>query len=430
MKLLVLAHTPPPFHGQSYMVRILLDALGQPHPPAPANPAVPTDPAPNPFRIQCSHVDFRLSDSIEDIGRRPWTKLGLVLKYCLQTVWVRFRNRADTLLYIPAPGLRNALYRDWLVMLCCRPFFRRRVFWWQAAGLGTWLKTEARPWENKLSRLLLDRPDLSIVMGSETQMDARELRSRQTVVVPNAIPDPCPVDAPDLVRARAQRRTLLAQQLQAHSPGTDAADPPARFRLLFISLCHREKGIFDAVEAVALVNRRLADSGSQLRVELDVAGRFYLPAEQTEFEERIRLPDLLIPLPRAASGSTDLTRPTSGPAVRYHGFAGGSAKDQLFRTADCLVFPTYYAAESFGLVLVEAMAYGLDVIATRWRNIPELLPADHPTLVNPKSPTDLADAIQRLFQRYDGARLRQRYEEFYSADRFRASLLLALQRLE
>jgi glycosyltransferase involved in cell wall biosynthesis len=430
MKLLVLAHTPPPFHGQSYMVRILLDALAPPLPPGSANPAVPSDPKPKPLDIQCSHVDFRLSDSVEDIGRRPWIKLGLVLKFCVQTVWARFRDRADTLFYIPAPGLRNALYRDWLVMLCCRPFFRRRVFWWQAAGLGTWLQTEARPWERQLSRLLLDHPDLSIVMGSETQMDALAFRSRQTVVVPNAIPDPCPDDAPDLVRARAQRRILLAQQLHAHSLAFDSAAPPDRFRLLFISLCHREKGIFDAVEAVALVNRRLADSGARLRVELDVAGRFYLPAEQTEFEERIRQPDLLIPLHPATTGSADLTSPSAGPAVRYHGFAGGSAKDQLFRAADCLVFPTYYAAESFGLVLVEAMAYGLDVIATRWRNIPELLPADHPTLVNPKSPTDLADAIQRLFHRYDGARLRQRYQESYSAERFRESLSRALLRLE
>lgn len=429
MRLLVLAHTPPPFHGQSYMVRTLLEALAQPPPPAPPPPAVPSDLEPKPLGVQCSHVDFRLSDSIEDIGRRPWIKLGLVLKFCAQTVWVRFRDGADTLFYIPAPGLRNALYRDWLVMLCCRPFFRRRIYWWQAAGLGAWLTTEGRPWERKLTRLLLDQPDLSIVMGSETQMDARAFRSRQTVVVSNAIPDPCPDDAADLVRARAQRRIQLAQQLQARSPDRAPAAPPARFRLLFISLCHREKGVFDAVEAVALVNRRLANDGAPLRVELDVAGRFYLPAEQTEFEERIRQPDLRIPS-SAAAGATDSTMSASSPAIRYHGFAGGSAKDQLFRGADCLVFPTYYAAESFGLVLVEAMAYGLDIIATRWRNIPELLPADHPTLVNPRSPTELADAIHRLFHRYDGARLRQRFEQSYSAERFRESLLRALRSLE
>ena len=184
------------------------------------------------------------------------------------------------------------------------------------------------------------------------------------------------------------------------------------------------------MEAVALVNRHLTMTGAQLRVELDVAGRFYLPAEQTEFEERIRQPDLLLPSEGAALTPADPARPVFESAVRYHGFASGAAKDRLFREADCLVFPTYYAAESFGLVLLEAMAYGLDVIATRWRNIPELLPSDHPTLVNPKDPADLANAIQRLFHHYHGDRLRRHYEQSHSVDRFREQVIAALLKLE
>jgi glycosyltransferase involved in cell wall biosynthesis len=432
MKLLVLAHTPPPFHGQSYMVRILLDALAQTNQPPPTGPAVST-PAdrsiPQPL-IQCVHVDFRLSNSIEDIGQRPWVKLGLLLKYCLQAIWIRIRGHADTLFYIPAPGLRNALYRDWLVMLCCRPFFRRRVYWWQAADLGAWLKSDARPWERRLTRLLLGRPDLSIVMGSETEQDARELCSLRTAVVPNAIPDPCPADAAELVRTKSQLRAVHAQQLEARVDVNPSPAPQPRFRLLFISLCHREKGLFDAVEALALVNRHLTTTGARLRVELDVAGRFYLPTEQSEFEERIRQPDLLLPAETATNTPPDAPSPELVSAVRYHGFAGGAAKDRLFRDADCLVFPTYYAAESFGLVLLEAMAYGLDIIATRWRNIPELLPPGHPTLVNPKDPADVANAIQRLFQRYHGDRLRRHYEQFHSVEGFREKVTVALLDLE
>jgi len=45
--------------------------------------------------------------------------------------------------------------------------------------------------------------------------------------------------------------------------------------------------------------------------------------------------------------------------VEYCGFVTGAEKSRLFREADVFCFPTYYPAESFGLVVLEAMAHGL-----------------------------------------------------------------------
>src|ERR1043165_3600142 len=98
MKLLVFAHTPPPHHGQSYMVQLMLDALGgdcrkhhrslnsksserYPASKAPAS-------APN---IECYHVNARLSRKLEDIGNMRLGKFVLLLGYCLQAIWYRFR---------------------------------------------------------------------------------------------------------------------------------------------------------------------------------------------------------------------------------------------------------------------------------------------------------------------------------------------------
>src|SRR6185436_2325548 len=65
MKLLVFAHTPPPHHGQSYMVQLMLEGLGGDHrqrkksdPPRPGDV----------HGIQCYHVNTRLSKRLEDIG--------------------------------------------------------------------------------------------------------------------------------------------------------------------------------------------------------------------------------------------------------------------------------------------------------------------------------------------------------------------------
>ncbi len=91
--------------------------------------------------IECYHVNARVSKELEDIGDFRLGKLFLLFGYCVQAIWCRFRYGVRTLYYIPAPGKHSALYRDWLVMFLCRPFYPRVILHWHAAGLAVWLET-------------------------------------------------------------------------------------------------------------------------------------------------------------------------------------------------------------------------------------------------------------------------------------------------
>src|SRR6202030_870674 len=153
MKVVVFAHTPPPFHGQSYMVKLMLDGLRE---LGKTNPTC---------RLHLFHVNTKLSSNLEAIGEFQWSKLVLLLKYCAQAYFCRFAHSADTLYYVPAPGLRAALYRDWIVMFFCRPIFKKVILHCHAVGLGDWLETTARPWEKRVSLWLLGNVDLSIVLS-------------------------------------------------------------------------------------------------------------------------------------------------------------------------------------------------------------------------------------------------------------------------
>src|SRR5207302_792470 len=112
-------------------------------------------------------------------------------------------------------------------------------------------------------------------------------------------------------------------------------------------------------------------------------------------------------------------------AVEYAGFVEGERKSALLRASDCMCFPTYYHAETFGLVVIEAMAAGLCVVTTRWRALPDLLPADHPGFVPPRDPAAIARALLAAFTR-DATGLREvfvaRFTEKAHLDRLAEAL--------
>lgn len=392
------------------MVALLLKALGgDARGPGPGRDAAANETPKG--RIRCYHIDCRLSESIDEIAQVRWKKLFRLFKYCAQAIGCGLRFGARHFYYVPAPGLRAAVYRDWIVMALCRPFFRRRIFHWHAVGLSDWLEREAKPWERWLTRALLGRPALSLVLANFNRRDAEYFQSGKIVVVPNGIPDPCPsFEEQALPQRRAQgaarARGRAGETARAERAGGDTSRV---FRVLYLGLCHREKGLFDAVEAVALANARLAP----WRVHLTVAGTFYLQSERAEFEARIRQPDLC----------------AAGPLVEYVGFVSGEEKARLFQDSDCFCLPTYYPAESFGLVLVEAMAYGLPVVTTNWRMIPELLPPGYAGIVPPRAPEQIATALIAMAQQDYDPSLRAHFLKNFTEERFAENIRAALRQL-
>jgi glycosyltransferase involved in cell wall biosynthesis len=416
MKVLILAHKPPPFHGQSLMVQRAVEVLGgdrrgrrgrsvQPEPDALAEEP----------RIECYHVDARLSDDLQQVGVPSVKKLFRLLGYCLQAIWCRFRYGVRILYFVPAHAARPSIARDWMALAICRPFFKTLIFHWHTAGLGEWLRTTARPWERWLTLVIMGRPDLSLVLRHYCRRDAEAFESKHIEIIPNGIPDPCRQFDLEIGPRRHLRAAVRKDLLAGRTPGEDAraraGGDPEVFRVLFLSLCCREKGLFDVLEAVAEAGRQL--DGAAVRIELVVAGEFSREHEKAEFEARLRQPDLS----------------RSGPAVRWLGFVSGEEKARLFSTSDCLCFPTYYQAENCPLVLIEAMAFGLPVITTRWRGLDEMLPPGFAGLVDLRSPGQIAAKLLRVIREDYNDSLRRSFEAGYTNDVFARNLNVALLRL-
>ena len=390
MKLLVYAITPPPHHGQSHMVQLMLEGFG-----GDLRKAKQAQSARLP--IQCYHVNARSAPDMQDMGSFRIQKGIRLLRYLAEAIWCRFRYGADVLYYCPAHPLKATLIRDIVSLLVLRPFFRRRIFYWHASGLGEWLESGAVGGTfSKLGFIALGKADLALTPAEFNLTDLRKFSPKRSFAVPYGIPDPCPDFAADILPRR--RKQLAARR-------DSAADAPVK--LLYMALCAEEKGLIDTVKALHLVKGR----APALKFSLTVAGKFLNSEEEANFWKLIKQLGL----------ESD---------VSYAGFISGEEKNRLLAESDLFCFPTYFCGESFGVVIVEAMAYGLPIVTKRWRTIPEFFAPDYPGLVDIKRPDQIADAILAMLQLDVADQFRKQFLENFTIERHLENLRNAFLSLD
>lgn len=101
--------------------------------------------------------------------------------------------------------------------------------------------------------------------------------------------------------------------------------------------------------------------------------------------------------PEHAATKTTAQRFGLEDRIVFPGFVPQAELPELMRSVDMLVQSSRYASESYGVVLVEAAACGLPVIATDVGGVREaMLPGENALLVPPEDPEALSAAILAL----------------------------------
>jgi glycosyltransferase involved in cell wall biosynthesis len=350
VRVLVLAQTPPPRHGQSIMVERMVRLLQS-----------------ELFAELCTVevISIRLSHSLEEIGGFSIRKIVRTLGYLGRLVRARIRGPIDLLYYVPATGLRSQLYRDWVLFGLGRFCARTTVLHWHGLGLRAFYDEELSPVERLLTRWTFRGNDLSLVLSDGHRTEVEWLAPRDVATLPTFLADPCPAEIDQILESRSERAGRRE-------------DTGESLRALFLGHCTREKGLFDLLDGVALANARLKDQRRHWRVRLTVGGEFLEPAEEAEFRRRIV--------------EADLTLESSEPAVTYAGYLDDAGKHAALSGAEVLCLPTYFHTEAQPVVLIEALAYGLEIIVSDWRDLPAMLP-DTALVVPPRAPLRIADRL-------------------------------------
>jgi glycosyltransferase involved in cell wall biosynthesis len=163
--------------------------------------------------------------------------------------------------------------------------------------------------------------------------------------------------------------------------------------LLFLGRMSPDKGAHRAI-AVAM----------EAGVPLKLAGKLREPKEREYFE--------------------DLVRPHLRDGIEYLGEVSHGEKVELLQGARATLFPIEWE-EPFGLVMIESMACGTPVIATRWGAVPEVIEHERSGIIvddyrQMPAALEQADAL-------DPDELRRYVEEEFSPQRMVADYLRAFE---
>jgi glycosyltransferase involved in cell wall biosynthesis len=168
----------------------------------------------------------------------------------------------------------------------------------------------------------------------------------------------------------------------------------ARERFVFFTLCQMEqvKGIPDLLLAIRGFLDQLSEA-DRARVEWRFGGR------GTQYD-----------VFRARAGELGLD-----PWVTWFGFMSREDARREYGACDVFVLASHH--ESFGIVVVEAAAFGKPVIATRSGGPEATITPETGVLVAPRRPDELATAMLSLFRGervFDAARIAESFASRYS----------------
>ena len=225
-------------------------------------------------------------------------------------------GRADLLVY-PSGGAETVpVIRDVLLLPIMRVITKRLWVQFHAAGVAERLGARGGILEHALLRSYRG-VDGAIVMTEFNQRDPAALGIRSVEVIPHRLPD--------------ENTSGLLPDFSARP-----------LRILYAGHLYDQKGTPDLIEAFADIACIHAES------RLVLMGEFLPP--YSEEVCRARCSEL---------GVAD--------RVEITGILRGSAKAEQFRKAHFFVFPSVAPYESFGLVMAEAMMWGLPLLVSDWR---------------------------------------------------------------
>lgn len=322
------------------------------------------------------YLSINTSKILKEIQRFSWAKVIFLLKKIIVLLRKLMSNRYRLCYFTIAPtGL--GFYKDFFLVILLKLFKIKIIYHLHGRGIAM---------HKSLIERLMYKISLAgskvIIISESLYGDIKEYVTRSNIyVLPNGIDDSLDGDEFEkIANLRSDKKNI---------------------NLLFLSNMIESKGVYIALEAAKVLSEKNYD------FKFYFAGEYYDVNEQ-EFANKLRV-----------YGLTE--------KVETLGFKSGIEKYEVLKRADIFIHPTFN--DTFPLVLLEAMQFGLPVVSTYEGAIPEMID-DGTTgfLVPQRDVLALAEKIETLLKNQQlreqmGKEARRKFLREYTSDKFKSRLV-------
>ena len=334
--------------------------------------------------FECRFITIKSSDTIGDIGKVNFKKFYLVAELYVKVLWALLIFRPQKI-YFTASIKSVALYRDILVSTLWKAYKLFKpvevYYHYHTKGVNAFVSASER--NLKLTQFFVKGVNL-ILLSPLLEKDFEKVQTFKNVFyLPNGVENT--LENVDF------NKTIETKYKQVES-----------FNILYLSNMIKSKGYFSILE--------LANKTKDQPMEYHFAGGWQNHEDEKEFFDYIEQNEL-----------TD--------KVTFHGFVNGGGKKELFEKAHLFAFPTRYENEAFPLSILEALSYGIPVIATDEGSIPYILDEKSGIIIDDvgKLPEALKRAKEHLVGTETARHCRGRFLKNFTHEQFEKNFITILK---
>jgi len=301
-----------------------------------------------------------------------------------------------TTTYLTISCSRAGFFKDFLIVWWSKLLGKRIVLHLKSGGYADFYEKRSKLFRS-LIRVTLNRASKIIALGEsiKTQFGFVSKFDERVVVIPNGPPI-------EIASSITNQKSLQNQQ---------------DMHILYLSNLIPSKGFMDVLHACEI----LVNQHQTSNVVFHFCGAFQTSEEDWPSE-----------VPSTADEFRDLVDQLGLKRhVIFHGTVRGEVKQKMFDSSHLFILPTQYPTEGQPISIIEAMANGLPVVATRWRGIVEqVVEGQTGFFVNYQDPAQIAEIIARFIKSPELVEsLSKKTIDFYSANFTRKTHIQRMQKI-
>jgi glycosyltransferase involved in cell wall biosynthesis len=364
-KLLCILHRSPPHHGASQVGDFISNSAKLKN------------------NFDCKFIIIKSSTSLESIGKFEYKKIYYLSELYVKILFTLIIFRPDKI-YFTASINGFAFYRDLILSTLWKGYFYLKktdiYYHYHTKGVNDFVSKSVL--RLKLTNFFIKDINL-ILLTPLLQDDFASLTTYKKIYfLPNGVRDQTVlVDFDNFIKDKF-------------------SNVQRSINVLYLSNMIKSKGYFKVLELAKQVNI--------VSVQFHFAGGWQSQKDEYEFFQFIKDNNL-------------------SNKVFFHGFVSGNEKQELFKKSHLLLFPTQN--ESFGLVILEALSYGVPVIATDEGSIPYILNEKIGIVLSDidNLPQALEEARDTLVNQETSIYCRKHYLDNFTLDKFEDNLISVLK---